>query len=186
MAASSPQSEVVRGAIEAFRFNKDLADRAISQVSDELLHEPLDPNTNSIAVIMKHVAGNLLSRFTDFLTADGEKPWRDRDQEFVDSFRDRNDLTDYWQRGWDCLFDMLGQLTADGIAKTITIRGEPHSVPLAISRSLAHCGYHIGQIVMIARIHAKDDWQTLTIARGESASFNNEVWDQSSYRKPDE
>jgi hypothetical protein len=172
----------VAAAVSVFNYNKDLAERAVAQLTDEQLHESLDANTNCIAVIMKHVAGNLLSRFTDFLTTDGEKPWRDRDQEFVDTFKTREELIDYWQRGWNCVFDALEKLQPLDLEKTITIRGEPHSVPLAISRSLSHAGYHVGQIVLIARILAKDDWETLTIPRGESSNFNRRLWGKSYYK----
>jgi len=164
---------VLDEAIKVFRSQKDLADRALAQVSDANLHVSLDANTNSIAVIMKHVAGNLLSRWTDFLTTDGEKPWRNRDDEFVDTFTARDELLAYWESGWQRLFDSLESLTAGDLGKAVTIRGEPHTVPLAIQRSLAHCGYHVGQIVLIARILAGDHWTTITIPRGASAGFNN-------------
>ena len=145
---------------------------------------PGTPNTS--AGIMKHVAGNLLSRWTEFLTTDGEKPWRNRDDEFADTFRGRSELLDYWEQGWSCLFDSLNALTPDDLSKTVLIRGDPHSVPLAIQRSLAHCGYHVGQIVMIARILAEDNWQVITIPRGQSAAFNQKVWGQSSFTKAKE
>ena len=173
---------VLESASAAFRSNKGWADKAIGQLPDEKLHIALDANTNCIAVIMKHVAGNLLSRWTDFLTTDGEKPWRNRDDEFVDSFANRSDLLDFWAKGWNRLFDTLGSLTPSDIGKTILIRGEPHSVPLAIHRSLAHCGYHIGQIILIARILAEDNWQTITIPRGASGSFNQKVWGKGHYQ----
>jgi hypothetical protein len=160
----------------AFQSNKRLADRAVEQISDDKLRLPLDGNTNSIAVIMKHVAGNLLSRWTDFLTTDGEKPWRNRDDEFVDSFGNRAELLDYWERGWNCLFATLEDLKPADLAKTVLIRGEPHSVPLALQRSLAHTCYHIGQIVQVARVHAGHDWNTLTIPRGGSEEFNQRHW----------
>src|ERR1051326_742166 len=115
----------------AFEANKRLADRAIEQVSDDKLHTALDTNTNSIAVIMKHVAGNLISRWTDFLTTDGEKPWRNRDDEFVDSFRSRAELLELWERGWACLLKSLRSLKPEDLQKTVLIRGEPHAVPLA-------------------------------------------------------
>jgi len=169
-----------------FRSNKGWADKAIAQVPDDKLHVALDANTNSIAVIMKHVAGNLLSRWTDFLTADGEKPWRNRDDEFVDTFAGRADAVAYWEKGWNCLFDALERLGPDDLAKTVTIRGEPHTVPLAIQRSLAHCGYHVGQIILIARILAGEPWQTITIRRGASAEFNRRVWGKGHYGPPGE
>jgi uncharacterized damage-inducible protein DinB len=171
-------AEFLAATINAFEANKRLADRAVAQVADGKLHQALDANTNSIAVIMKHVAGNLISRWTDFLTADGEKPWRDRDSEFVDSFRSREELLEYWERGWECLLSALRSLTPDDLERTVTIRGEPHSVPLAIERSLGHTCYHIGQIVLLARIHAGENWETLTIPRGGSREFNAAYWGQ--------
>src|SRR6185437_11841791 len=123
---------IIDGALAAFRSNKGWADKAVGQLPDEKLHVALDPNTNSIAVIMKHVAGNLLSRWTDFLETDGEKPWRGRDDEFVDTFKGRDELLAYWESGWQRLFDSLIDLTAGDLGKSVTIRGEPHTVPLAI------------------------------------------------------
>jgi hypothetical protein len=162
--------------INAFEANKRLADRAVAQVPDDKLHVALDANTNSIAVIMRHVAGNLTSRWTDFLTTDGEKPWRDRDDEFVDAPRCREGILEAWERGWDCLLGALKVLDRDDLGKTVTIRGEPHPVPLALERSLGHTCYHIGQIVQVARIHAGEAWDTLTIPRGGSRGFNEANW----------
>jgi hypothetical protein len=173
--------ELIEGALTAFRSNKGWADKAIAQLPDDKLHVALDPNTNSIAVIMKHVGGNLLSRWTDFLTSDGEKPWRNRDSEFVDNFAGREQLVAYWESGWQRVFDCLASLSAGDLTKSITIRGETHSVPLAIARSLAHCAYHVGQIVLIARILAGEQWTTITIPRGESANFNQRVWGREQY-----
>jgi hypothetical protein len=165
-------TEFLSAISNAFDANKRLADRAVEQVPDDRLHVTLDGNTNSIAVIMKHVAGNLTSRWTDFLTTDGEKPWRNRDDEFVDTFASRAELLDCWERGWDCLLTMLKSMKPEDLAKTILIRGEPHSVPLALERSLGHTCYHVGQIVQVARIHVGDRWNTLTIPRGGSEQFN--------------
>jgi hypothetical protein len=162
--------------IDAFRANKSLADRAVAQVPEDKLHVALDEHTNSIAVIMKHVAGNLRSRWTDFLTTDGEKPNRNRDDEFVDKFMSRQELLDYWEQGWSCLFATLSALTPEDLYKTVTIRGEPHTVPLAMARSLGHTCYHIGQIVQLARHHAGDSWNTLTIPRGGSEQYNRDRW----------
>ena len=172
-------TEFLSASINSFEANKRMADRAIEQVADDKLHVALDENTNSIAVIMKHVSGNLISRWTDFLTTDGEKPWRNRDDEFVDSFTSREELLAYWERGWSCLFDSLNDLSPDDLSKTVTIRGEPHSVPLALERSLGHTCYHIGQIVLLARIHAGEDWNVLTIPKGKSEEFNKANWGQS-------
>jgi Protein of unknown function (DUF1572) len=172
-------AEFMSSTINAFEANKRLADRAVEQVPDDKLHVALDGNTNSIAVIMKHVAGNLLSRWTDFLTTDGEKPERNRDDEFVDSFSSRAELLECWERGWACLLQTLKSLTPEDLGKTVLIRGDPHSVPLALERSLGHTCYHIGQIVQLARILAGERWKTLTIPRGESEQFNKEHWGQS-------
>ena len=164
--------------LNTFEANKRLADRAVEQVPDEKLRVALDANTNSIAVIMKHVSGNLASRWTDFLTSDGEKPDRDRDGEFIDTFGSRAEVLQCWERGWACLLTTLQALTAADLGKTVTIRGEPHTVPLALERSLGHTCYHVGQIVQLARIHAGDQWNTLTIPRGGSQQFNQTHWGQ--------
>lgn len=169
-------AEFLAATIDAFQANKRMADRAVEQVPDDKLHVALDENTNAIAVIMKHIAGNLLSRWTDFLTTDGEKPTRKRDGEFVDTLTSRAELLAYWERGWNCLFATLRGLSAEDCVKTVLIRGVPHSVPLALERSLGHTCYHIGQIVQVARIHGGKNWKTLTIPRGQSEEFNKAHW----------
>src|SRR5438067_2614599 len=131
-------AEFMCAIMNAVAADKRLADRAVEQVPDDKLHTALDANTNCIAVIMKHVAGNLTSRWTDFLTTDGEKPWRNRDDEFVDSFGSRAKLLEAWERGWACLLTTLNSLKREDFEKTVLIRGEPHSVPLALERSLGH------------------------------------------------
>jgi len=171
-------AEFLSAIINAFEANKRLADRAVEQVPDDKLHAALDANTNSIAVIMKHIAGNLTSRWTDFLTTDGEKPGRNRDDEFVDSFGSRAELLDCWERGWTCLLTTLKALKPEDFGKTVMIRGEPHTVPLALERSQGHTCYHIGQIVQVARILAGEKWNTLTIPRGGSEQFNKANWGQ--------
>jgi hypothetical protein len=171
-------AEFLAATLNAFEANKRLADRAVEQVPDDKLRVALDENTNSIAIIMKHIAGNLCSRWTNFLTTDGEKPERNRDGEFVDSFSSRAELLDFWERGWACLRTTLKKLKPEDCGKTVLIRGEPHSVPLALERSLGHTCYHIGQIVQVARIHAGDHWKTLTIPRGGSEQFNKDNWGQ--------
>lgn len=170
----------ITAALRVFRQYKDLAERAVAQVSDQALHQALDEDTNAIAVILQHVAGNLTSRFTEFLTSDGEKPWRDRDGEFVDVHRSRTELMALWEQGWSCLFGALEVLTPADLDKTVFIRGEAHPVWLAVARALAHCAYHVGQIVLIARVLAGDQWETLTIPRGGSAVYNRAVWGRSS------
>jgi hypothetical protein len=169
-------TEFLASIVNAFEANKRLADRAVEQVPDDKLAVALDANTNSIAVIMKHVAGNLTSRWTDFLTTDGEKPDRNRDGEFVETFESRARLLELWERGWTVLMATLKGLKPEELARTVTIRGEPHSVPLALSRSLGHTCYHVGQIVQVARIHAGEKWTTLTVPRGGSEQFNRTNW----------
>src|SRR5262245_3906937 len=169
-------TEFLASIINAFEANKRLADRAVEQVPDDKLAVALDANTNSISVIMKHVAGNLASRWTDFLTTDGEKPDRNRDSEFEETFESRAKLLELWERGWAVLITTLKSLKPEDLCKTVTIRAEPHSVPLALSRSLGHTCYHIGQIVQLARHHASDQWNTLTIPRGQSEQFNKANW----------
>lgn len=166
---------VIQATIGALRAQKALAEGAIRQTSHEDLRRPLDVNTNSIAVIMKHMAGNMLSRWTDFLTTDGEKPNRDRDNEFVDDFPDRAAILAHWERGWARLFETLSELSDADLFKTVTIRSEPHHAIDAIQRAVAHFGYHVGQIVQIARVHAGDRWEVLTIPRGASEQYNAEM-----------
>jgi len=163
-------------AIDTFQKQKVLAERAIVQLADEQLHVVLDSNTNCIAVIAKHMAGNMRSRWTDFLTTDGEKPWRDRDDEFVDTYKSRDELMISWNAGWDCVFHGLASLNDSDLEKEVAIRGERMSVPLAIFRQIDHYGYHVGQIVLIARILAGDNWEVLSIARGQSREYNERVW----------
>ena len=178
----APAATVIESAVVTFHASKTTADKAIAQLSDAQLHAGLDAHTNCVAVVMKHVAGNLRSRWTDFLTTDGEKPWRNRDDEFIDNLTSRADLITCWEQGWNCLFEALRSLHAEDLARTVMVRGEPHSVPLAIHRSLAHCGYHVGQIVLTARLLAGEEWKTITIPRGQSAAYNQVVWGQPSFR----
>ena len=141
-----------------FLKQKELAEKAFFQVPFPKWKEPLSEETNSIAVIMKHVSGNLKSRWTDFLTTDGEKPWRNRDEEFVDYFTTQEEAIEFWEAGWSVLTGTMDSLSENDLSQTIYIRGEPHSVFLATQRSLAHTAYHVGQIVQTARVLAGDDW----------------------------
>lgn len=161
--------------LSLFRYYKGLAERAMEQLSDEELFTALDPEMNSIAVIAKHMCSNMKSRWTDFLTTDGEKPGRDRDAEFSDPPESRQALTDLWQTGWACVFSALEPLSEPDMHRTITIRGEPHSVMQAINRQLAHYAYHCGQIVFLAKHFRSVEWKTLTIPRGASRAFTERV-----------
>src|SRR5246127_3060694 len=154
------------------RYYKKLAEGAISQVTDEQLFAVLDPEMNSIGVIVKHMAGNMRSRWTDFLTTDGEKPDRNRDTEFVDPAGSRNELMELWKQGWEKVFGTLSQLSDRDLATRVTIRGEPHSVMQAIQRQVAHYAYHCGQIVFLAKHLKGRDWKSLSVPRNRSAEFH--------------
>jgi hypothetical protein len=169
-------SEFVRtylaDSIRSFRNYKTLAERAIEQANDEEFFAAIDEEANSIAVLVKHMSGNLHSRWRDFLTSDGEKPERDRDTEFISEGDTRESLMQFWETGWRVLFDNLEPLTANDFATMITIRGEPHSIVEAISRQLTHYSYHIGQIVLLAKHFRSADWKTLSVPRNRSSEFN--------------
>ncbi|MCW5963836.1 MAG: DUF1572 family protein [Bryobacterales bacterium] len=154
---------------------KRIADRAMEQVSDEQLFLTLDAEANSIALIVKHIAGNMRSRWTDFLSSDGEKPDRNRDSEFVDPPATREALLELWESGWRCVFGALEPLSDADLPTVVTIRGEAHSVLQAINRQLAHYAYHVGQIVLLAKHFAHQDWKTLSVARNRSEEFNRKV-----------
>jgi hypothetical protein len=159
-------------AIFIFKQYKNLADKAIGQLTPEMLTVKPDSESNSISIIMKHLSGNMLSRWTDFLTTDGEKPWRNRDSEFEEQNPSFEDIVNYWEDGWNCLFATLNGLSEADLATIVTIRGEEHSVFEAIQRQIAHYAYHVGQIVYVAKLIQSDKWQTLSIAKGQSLQFN--------------
>jgi uncharacterized damage-inducible protein DinB len=182
MPSRNSYGEYIASALTTFAYNKHLIDGSLVQMTDEQLHTPLASETNSVAVILKHLSGNLLSRFSDFLLSDGEKPWRDRDDEFIDTFRSREEMIEYWDSAWNCLTVALGQLTDDDLLRIVTIRGEPHTVHQAVTRSLAHFAYHAGQIVMISRILVGDAWQVLTIPRDGSRQYNEQTWGSPQFR----
>lgn len=159
-------------AIASFRNYKKMAERAIEQVSDEEFFALIDAEANSIALIVKHISGNLRSRWRDFLVTDGEKADRHRDTEFEIIDDSRESLMEFWETGWQTLFDSLEPLTADDFSRTVTIRGEPHTVVEAINRQLTHYSYHIGQIVLLAKHFKSDEWKTLSVPKNRSAEFN--------------
>jgi hypothetical protein len=165
----------IEDALAVFRYYKKLAERAMEQVGDERLFEVLDSEANSIAIIVKHMTGNMRSRWTDFLTSDGEKPNRDRDSEFVEPPATRAALLEEWEDGWSRLFGALESLSEADLGRTITIRGEAHSVMQAINRQLAHYPHHVGQIVLLAKHFACDHWQSLSVPRNKSGEFNRRV-----------
>ena len=165
----------IEDSLTLFRYYKKLAERAMEQVTDEQLFAMLDEEANSIGIIVKHMAGNMRSRWTDFLTTDGEKPDRDRDSEFIDPPGTRKALLELWEDGWTCMFRALEPLSDADAGRTVTIRGEPHSVMQAVNRQVAHYAHHVGQIVMLARHFAHDRWQSLSVPRNRSAEFTQRV-----------
>lgn len=154
------------------RGHKRMAEAAIAQLEDDELFTIIDPEANSVALLIKHIAGNARSRFTDFLTTDGEKPDRFRDQEFeVSATTTREEVMRWWEEGWSRVFSALDSLTPDDVMRTVTIRGEPHTVVQALNRALGHYAQHIGQIVFLAKHLRSKEWKTLTIPRGKSEEY---------------
>src|SRR3954471_11825923 len=149
-----------------------LAEKALAQMPDDALNRVPSPEGNSAAMIVRHVSGNLVSRFTNYLTEDGEKPDRDRDREFDERPYTRAELDEMWKRGWSVIQGNVGPLTDADLARTVTIRQQPMTVHASLARSLSHVAYHVGQIVLLARQYANDDWQSLSIPRGESQQYN--------------
>jgi len=180
---SHPLANYHADALTSFRNYKKLAERAIEQVSDEEFFAAIDEEANSIAVIVKHIAGNLRSRWSDFLTSDGEKPDRNRDTEFELIADTRESLMKFWEDGWQTLFDAIEPLTPDDFSRTITIRGEPHTVVEAINRQLTHYSYHIGQIVLLAKHFRSSEWKTLSVPKNRSAEFNKYLADKKTTKK---
>lgn len=160
----------------SLRGHKRLADGAIAQLSDEQFFAAPDPESNSVAIIVKHLAGNMRSRFTDFLISDGEKPDRNRDREFVmHSDAKREEVLSSWEQNWQLVFETINSLHADDLGRTVTIRGEPHSVLQAINRQVVHYAYHVGQIVFLAKHWKGTEWKTLSVPKGQSEKYNAEM-----------
>jgi len=151
---------------------RSIGEKALEQVSDEALNKVIGPDNNSIAIIVRHIGGNLVSRFTDFLTSDGEKPWRDRDSEFQDAVYTRSDIERIWSDGWNVLESQLSKLTDEHLQQQVYIRGQAWTVHDALCRSLAHLSYHVGQIVLLARILNEGPWNWISIPKGQSREYN--------------
>jgi len=165
----------LRVVIERFKSVKTLGDKTIEQLSEKDIHWTYNQESNSIAVIVKHLSGNMISRWTDFLTSDGEKENRNRDEEFIDDISSKSELISVWEKGWDVLIDTLTGLKEDDLLKTIKIRGEKHLVLEAIERQMAHYSYHVGQIVYIGKQLKNNEWKTLSIPRGKSEDYRKEM-----------
>jgi hypothetical protein len=161
-----------------FSYYKMLGEKAMEQLPEEQLFLQYNEESNSIAILVNHISGNMVSRFTDFLNADGEKPWRNRDAEFTNPFHNKEELINRWNEGWECLLKTLKQLSDADLERIVYIRNDGHTVVEAINRQLAHYPYHIGQMVFLAKLLKNEDWQTLSIARNKSADYNSRKFSQ--------
>ena len=166
-----------------FEYYKLLGEKTFDQVTDEQLFWKFNEESNSIATIVKHLSGNMLSRWTDFFTSDGEKEWRKRDEEFENDIQSREEMLKVWNEGWNCLFNVIDHLTTDDLEKIIYIRNQGHSVVEAINRQLAHYPYHVGQIVFIGKMVMDEKWKSLSIPKGNSKAFNKEKFDKPKERR---
>lgn len=166
------KSSYLSSVAKEFGYYKTLAEKAMDQLPDEALSWQYHRESNSIAIIVNHITGNMLSRFTDFLTSDGEKNWRDRDAEFEEGPVDRHTLMAKWSKGWECLFSTLNSLTEEQLENIVHIRNDGHTVVEAINRQLAHYAYHIGQIVFISKMAVGEKWESLSIPRNRSNEYN--------------
>lgn len=161
--------------VERFKSVKTLGDKTIEQLSEQDIHWTYNQESNSVAVIVKHLSGNMISRWTDFLTSDGEKENRNRDEEFIDDIFSKSELMRVWEKGWNVLIDTLTGLKEEDLLKTIKIRGEKHFVLEAIERQMTHYAYHVGQIVYIGKQLKDSEWKTLSIPRGKSEDYRKEM-----------
>lgn len=168
------KNNFLKCAIKQIESYKSVGEKAINQLNEDELFWQYNDESSSIAVIIKHISGNQLSRWTNFLSEDGEKSWRERDAEFVDSFKNKDEVMETWSRGWDCFLSVLKNLSEKDLNNTVLIRNEPHSVTDAITRQLCHYSYHIGQIVYLAKMHKNTDWKSLSIPKNKSDEFNKQ------------
>lgn len=169
--------------IKQFEYYKSLGDKTFDQLTDFDVHWQYNSESNSIAIITKHIVGNMLSRWTNFLTEDGEKTWREREQEFEDTYSNKKEMVEAWNSGWDCLFSAINPLNVDQLEQVVYIRNEGHTVTEAINRQLAHYAYHVGQIVFLGKLIKNKNWQSLSIPKGKSTDFNQEKFAQEKERK---
>ncbi len=172
----SSESEYIHIIREDYFKYKLLAEKAFAQLKEKDFHFTSDESSNSIAIIIQHISGNIKSRFTDFFTSDGEKPTRNRDDEFEDRNLSINELMKQWEESWRILENLLKKLNDEDLTKTVYIRNEPHSVIKALNRSVTHYAYHTGQIIQLAKIIKKDEWKTLSVAKGKSKEFNEKMF----------
>ncbi len=172
------ENTIISGIIKQFEYYKTAADKTFDQLSSDDMNWQPNDTSNSISIIVKHMVGNMLSRWTNFLTEDGEKDWRHREQEFVATYTTKNDVLQAWKKGWDCLFDAIQPLKDSDLERIVYIRNEKHSVAEAIFRQLGHYPYHIGQIAYIGKLLKENHWKSLSIPKGQSEAFNKEKFNK--------
>ena len=177
------QNDYLQSSIKQFEYYKMLGEKTFAQVSDEALFWQYNEESNSIATIVKHLWGNMLSRWTDFLTSDGEKEWRKREEEFENDIITRKEMMDKWNEGWECLFNTLNSLTDNDLDTSIYIRNMGHSITEAINRQLAHYPYHVGQMVFYAKILKKSEWTSLSIPKNKSNDYNDDKFSKEKSKK---
>jgi len=165
-------SSYLESIIKQFEYYKSLGEKTFEQINDEDIHWQFNDESNSISIIVKHIVGNMLSRWTNFLMEDGEKEWRYRDSEFEDTYQNKEELLIAWKKGWQCLFDAIKPLTSNDLEQIIHIRNQGHTVTEAINRQLAHYSYHVGQIVFLGKMLNENQWKSLSIPKGKSSSYN--------------
>lgn len=167
------ETSFLSSSIKQFRHYKSLGDKTFEQLTFEEMQNEFVEDSNSISIIVKHMVGNMVSRWTNFLTEDGEKPWRHRDKEFEDTYNSKEDILDSWEKGYTCVFDALTQLTSNSLEQIVYIRNEGHTVTEAINRQLAHYAYHVGQIVFLGKLLKGSQWKSLSIPKGKSEHYNS-------------
>ena len=177
------QNSFLTSTIKQFEYYKNLGDKTLNQLIDDQVFWSTSEGGNSIAILVKHLSGNMKSRWTNFLTEDGEKEWRNRDDEFENSFKTKEEVIAYWENGWHCLFTALKMLKSHNLEDIIYIRNHGHTVTEAINRQLCHYSYHVGQIVFLAKIMLGNDWKTLSIAKNASKNYNAEKFNKDKTRK---
>jgi hypothetical protein len=166
------QTDYLKSLLFECKRYKSLGDKTFGQLNDPDIHWKYESTGNSIAVIVKHLSGNMLSRWTNFFSEDGEKTWRNRDSEFEDTYNTKEEMLVAWEKGWNCFFDAIQEINEENFKNTIKIRNEPHSIPQALNRQLAHYSYHIGQIVLLGKTIKGENWVSLSIPKGQSKAFN--------------
>lgn len=169
--------------IKQFEYSKSLGDKTFNQLTEKELFWQYNNESNSIAILVKHISGNMLSRWTNFLTEDGEKSWRNRDDEFINSYTSKEELLADWEKGWQCLFDNLHKITQENSDTIVYIRNEGHTIAEAINRQLCHYSYHVGQVVLIGKMIKNTEWETLSIAKNASKSYNKQKFSQNKSKK---